>query len=579
MRTRTRQIRSNESKLVDDLVALLDWLPASVALWDNEVRLRYGNRRALTRFGRPHAELFRAHLSDLVLAHAVELSAQYIDGALAGRPQQVERAMVDHDGQRYNAHLVTHIPNVTRGGIEGYCALAVDITASIEGYEQARHAREHAAERAERDRIAGDIDTQHVVDDLSDALERLDAALEHAADAVPSLSTAADAIDRSIDELRAMVPARMPGESYTDGPLVAFPTPASPFADGSPNADGDGPTGVPWPPDITGRGWSAQDVCALLDLLPAEVAVWDTSMRNVFANRAAVRWFGRAERADVVGEHARDLLGADLFAAANIAYAEAALLGEPQQFDRTIAYPSGLRHLQVYYSPRMRNGEVDGIYSLVIDVTHRVDAELALQDARADLARARERARIADHLHSLVLQRLFAAGLAATPAEPVVVDAQVRSVQDGIVGALEDLEWAITTLHEYVGPPDLLPDLAHLVHKVAQPNDIAAAIENVGSVEYVPPAVCAELLAVAEAALSNVALHSGASNVVVTIAADAAGVWLRVVDDGCGIGDSRQGRGMAEMAVRAARLGGTCTWRPGGLAGTVVDFRVALPQP
>jgi two-component system sensor histidine kinase UhpB len=152
-------------------------------------------------------------------------------------------------------------------------------------------------------------------------------------------------------------------------------------------------------------------------------------------------------------------------------------------------------------------------------------------------------------------------------------------VQDGIVGALDDLELAITTLHENVGLLDLLPDLAHLVHDAVQPNAITAAVENVGSAEYVPPAVGTELLAVAEAALSNVAAHSGARNVVVTIGADAAGVWLRVADDGRGIGADPPGKGMTDMAARAARLGGTCTWRNNAPSGTLVDFRLALPQP
>ena len=565
-------------KLADDLLALLDWLPASVALWDNEVRLRYGNQRALTRLGRPPAELLGVHLSDFYGVHAVELSARYIDGALAGVPQQVERAMVDIDGQRYNAHQVTHIPNIVDGSVQGYCALAVDITASIEGYEQARHAREQAAQRAVRDRIVGDITSQHVVDDLTDALERLDVALDAAVDALPSLNTVADSIDRTIDELRAMVPARMMEEPDADGRAVAFPTMAGPdYA----AMDEPGP-GVPWPPDITGRGWSADDMCNLLDLLPAEVAVWDMKLNNVFANRAALRWFGRPDRASVAGVHASELLGPELFQAANVAYAEAALMGQAQQFDRTVTHHAGLRHLQVYYAPRMRRGLVDGIYSCVIDVTHRVDAELALQDARAELASARERARIADQLHNLVIQRLFAAGLAATLAAPGVADAQLRSVQDGIVGALEDLESAITTLHEHVGLVDLLPELAHLVHHEVEGHGITATIENVGSVEYLPPSVVAELLAAAKAAVDNVARHSGALNVVITLAADTDGVWLRVADDGRGfdpacadeMSDDEQGKGMADMLCRAERLGGTCTWRPNTPSGTLVDWRV-----
>src|SRR4051794_6342665 len=109
----------NPTNFADELLELLDALPASVALWDRDVRLRYGNRRSLTRFNRPYEELVGAHLSDLVQRHAVEMSAQYIDGALAGQPAQVERAMVASDGQRYNAHQVTHIPNIVRGIVYG----------------------------------------------------------------------------------------------------------------------------------------------------------------------------------------------------------------------------------------------------------------------------------------------------------------------------------------------------------------------------------------------------------------------------------------------------------------------------
>lgn len=557
------------ARMVDELLAVLDALPASVALWDKDVRLRYGNRRALRRFGRPYATLLGAHLSDVVQAHAVELSAQYIDGALAGQPQQVERAMVDSNGQRYNAHQVTHIPNVVAGAVIGYCALAVDITASIEGYEQARRAREQAALRAERVRLADNLNDHHVVDELSMALERLDVALEVATDALPSLATAADAIDRTIAELRATMPARMVSERSRGAEAVAFPR----MALSPPDA---GPDGVPWPADITGRGWAVDDACAVLDLVPAEIAVWDTSFRNLFANRAALRWFGRTSRADAYGEHAQDLFGAELFQAANIAYAEAALLGEPQQFDRTVVHPSGLRHLQVYCAPRMNGGVVDGIYSFVVDVTDRVEAELALQDARAELVSARERERIADDLHNLVIQRLFAAGLAASL--PAGAEAQVRSVQDGIVAALEDLETAVTTLHEHVALFDLLPDLAHLVRDATRPYGIVARIENVGSLEYVPPPIAIELLAVAEEALANVAFHSGASQVVVTVAADPATVWLRVVDDGRGLAASARGTGMNDMVARAERLGGTCAWRPELPSGTVLDWRVPMPD-
>ena len=52
---------------------------------------------------------------------------------------------------------------------------------------------------------------------------------------------------------------------------------------------------------------------------------------------------------------------------------------------------------------------------------------------------------------------------------------------------------------------------------------------------------------------------------------------LRVVDDGSGVpADPPPGQGLANMAVRAARLGGTCVVEAGDPGGTVVDWSVPL---
>ena len=548
---------------------MLDALPANVALWDGDVRLRYANLRQLTRFGRSVAELHGARLADLIQPHAVELSARYIDGALAGRPQQVERAMVDAQGQRYNAHQVTHVPNVVDGVVQGYCALAVDMTASIEGYQQARRTREQEALRAERDRIAGDIDDHRVVRDLNTALRRLDAAVNRASDALPSLSTAADAIEHTIEELRATVPSRLVNDEPPEARLVAFPelTVAFGVDDGAAQ-----PVGVRWPDELRGAGWRADDVRALLDLVPAAIASWDAEFRNVFANRAAARWFGLPHPSAALGRTAAELLGAEIHER-NLPAARAALAGEAQHIDRSVVHHSGLRHVQASFLPRFRDGEVDGFYTFLVDVTARVEAELALQDARAELASARERKRIADELHNMVIQRLFAASLAAS-LPTAVTETQLRSVQDGIVAALDELESALSTLDENVGVPDLLPALARLVHDATDPCGIQAIIDNVGSLEYVPPGVGVELLAAAQAALADVVERSGARQVVVTVAADTDEVWLRVVDDGPAADDRPAGHRAADLRQRAERLGGTSTWRPSTPAGTIVDWRV-----
>lgn len=561
----------------DLLLAVLDALPASVALWDADVRLRYGNHRALTRFGRPAPQLRGAHLADLVQPHAVELSARYIDGALAGRVQQVERAMVDAQGRRFNAHQVTHVPDVVGGSVIGYCALAVDITASVAGYAQARRAREHAALAAERERLADDPGHRRVRDDLGEALTHLQVAVGRAGDSVPSLGTAADAIGRAIDDLRATVSGRLVPAAPDAAPAVGFPTLSGDILSGDalsgdPDRTGADRPGVPWPPHLDGRGWSAGDSGALLDLLPAAVTVWRPDLHAAWANRAAVRNFGRAGRDQVVGRHAGELVG-PAWLEADLPCVEAALRGTPQQADRTVDHRDGVRHLQVVYVPwTPREGGPAGVIGFAVDVTGRIEAELALSDARAELAASRERERIADQVHNLVIQRLFAAGLAASM--PLPADDRLRSAQEGIVDALEDLERAMTALHESPDLLDLLPDLARLVHEATAGRGITAAIENVGSVEYVPPAVGAEVLAVARAALADVVAHAGAGQVVVTIAADADGVWLRVVDDGDR--DQPSDECLAVLTAKAARLGGSCTWRADRTAGAVVDWQVPV---
>jgi signal transduction histidine kinase len=88
------------------------------------------------------------------------------------------------------------------------------------------------------------------------------------------------------------------------------------------------------------------------------------------------------------------------------------------------------------------------------------------------------------------------------------------------------------------------------------------------------------LLAVLREALSNVARHSGASHVTVTVDVqpDSAPGQLvaRVEDDGRGLPASAHGAGMGEMAERAAALGGSLTLADRPAGGTVVSWQIPL---
>ena len=121
---------------------------------------------------------------------------------------------------------------------------------------------------------------------------------------------------------------------------------------------------------------------AVLDRLPAMVAYWDRDLRNVIANDAYVEWFGITP-AQMRGIHIREVLGERVFAM-NLPYIEGALAGEEQLFDRTLVDTLGrTRHTQASYVPDIVDGEVRGFSGLVTDVTPRVEAKRAMDEAQS----------------------------------------------------------------------------------------------------------------------------------------------------------------------------------------------------
>lgn len=118
----------------------------------------------------------------------------------------------------------------------------------------------------------------------------------------------------------------------------------------------------------------------LIDSLPALIGYWDRNRRNVIANAAYVNYFGMTP-SQIRGRHIREVLGEKVYAL-NLPYIERALSGEEQLFERTLVDQEGkTRYTQASYIPDIVDGEVLGFYAQVTDVTARVEAERARDDA------------------------------------------------------------------------------------------------------------------------------------------------------------------------------------------------------
>ncbi len=119
----------------------------------------------------------------------------------------------------------------------------------------------------------------------------------------------------------------------------------------------------------------------LIDHLPALIGYWDRDLRNVIANNAYGEYFGLTP-AEVQGRHISEVLGESVYEL-NLPHIEGALAGEVQLFDRTLIDQHGVdRYTQASYIPDIVDGEVQGFYVLVTDVSARVEAERARDEAQ-----------------------------------------------------------------------------------------------------------------------------------------------------------------------------------------------------
>jgi diguanylate cyclase (GGDEF)-like protein/PAS domain S-box-containing protein len=127
--------------------------------------------------------------------------------------------------------------------------------------------------------------------------------------------------------------------------------------------------------------WRQQEhyLRSMLSNIPAMIGYWDKNLHNRFSNKAYSIWFGISSE-QLLGKHIRELLGETIFHL-NLPYIEAALRGQSQQFERTIPKPggSGVRYSLAEYIPDIIDGEVQGFFVQVSDITAIKQAEEQLQ--------------------------------------------------------------------------------------------------------------------------------------------------------------------------------------------------------
>jgi signal transduction histidine kinase len=187
--------------------------------------------------------------------------------------------------------------------------------------------------------------------------------------------------------------------------------------------------------------------------------------------------------------------------------------------------------------------------------------------ARQRLARQldvyEDRDRIARDLHDLVIQRVFAAGLALQSVLPRVRDADVQRRVGAVVTQLDDtvrdIRTTIFDLHTTDAGEHAESTRRRMLDVVTDVTGdrVRSTVRMSGAVDsLLTGPLAADVEAVLREAVSNAVRHSGGQHVTVTL--DVADeVVLEVVDDGRGIDERVARSGLRNLAERAEARGGT----------------------
>jgi signal transduction histidine kinase len=223
---------------------------------------------------------------------------------------------------------------------------------------------------------------------------------------------------------------------------------------------------------------------------------------------------------------------------------------------------------------------------MVITFAAQAGIGLELAEHRRDVQRLtlfEDRDRIARDLHDLVIQRLFATGMSLQGATALMRDSdgarRVQQAVDALDETIRDIRSTIFSLQSR-GEDEQLGvrgRILAVVDEMTASLGFAPALRMAGPIDtLVPDHIADQMLAALREALANVAKHAQASRADIAVEA-GPDLVLTVRDNGVGLTETTRRSGLANLAERAAELGGLLRTAAAEGGGTELEWRAPLP--
>ncbi|MFJ2666512.1 sensor histidine kinase [Nocardia fluminea] len=192
-----------------------------------------------------------------------------------------------------------------------------------------------------------------------------------------------------------------------------------------------------------------------------------------------------------------------------------------------------------------------------------------------------DRDRIARGLHDHVIQRLFVVGLSLGTmqrARSTEVRGRLDETIDDILAIVQDIRFSIFDLQSDTATDSSTyrKRLHDIITDMIDDTGPRATVRLAGPMTVLEPPLSDHVEAVLREAVSNVVRHAKAGAVGVELLVREA-VSIEVTDDGTGIDPETARRsGLADLAARAAEMGGTFTIAPQAQGGTKMRWTAPL---
>jgi signal transduction histidine kinase len=216
------------------------------------------------------------------------------------------------------------------------------------------------------------------------------------------------------------------------------------------------------------------------------------------------------------------------------------------------------------------------VQNVADDAALRIDTGQLFSEVRA-LATVEERRRLAREIHDGIAQEVASLGYIVDDLTARADDERTRedltTVRSELTRIVSELRLSIFDLRSDVQPAaGLGAALTSYVRSVGTGSGLTVHLVLDESAYRLPIEAETELLRVAQEAITNARKHARARNLWVTCRVDPPRAFLRIADDGKGLGSPRtDSYGMEIMRERTSRVGAGLTVRNRVGGGTVVE--------